>query len=304
MSRRLLVGTRGSPLALAQTNQTLESLRDVVPGISYQIVPIRTKGDGGNSWNTTAQKKDLFTKEIEELLIEGQIDIAIHSMKDLNMNSPTGLVIAAVPKRLDPRDVLITRERRKFTQLPAGAKVGTSSARRKAQLLASRGDLEIVELHGNIGTRIRKVTSGEYDAIVLASAGLVRLGLEAHMSEVISTELMLPAVGQGALAIQCRAADNEVRRLMVQIEHQPTREAIQAERALARKLGADCLTPVAAYARYRSKAFVIEGMVASPNGRILIRSRLTSQGENPETVGEELASRLLAQGAGTIMEAT
>jgi hydroxymethylbilane synthase len=244
----------------------------------------------------------MFTKEIEESLIKREIDIAIHSVKDLTTDISTGLVIGAVTKRLDPRDVMIARSNCKFSQIPARAKVGTSSARRKAQLLAARPDLEILELHGNVDTRIRKMRNGEFDVIVLASAGLARLGLERHVSEVISTNVILPAVGQGALAVQCREDDAEIRDLMAQIEHQPSREAIQAERAFAKKLGADCHTPVAAYARCESTGFVIEGMVAAPNGKILVRSRLTSQSEKPESLGKELASRLLEQGADTIME--
>ena len=302
MIDQIAVGTRGSLLAIAQTNQTIEALRKITPGVRYKVVTIRTKGDKANSWNEATPRKEMFTKEIEESLIKREIDIAIHSVKDLTTDISTGLVIAAVTKRLDPRDVMITRSKCKFSQIPASAKVGTSSARRKAQLLAARADLEILELHGNVDTRIRKIRNGEYDVIVLASAGLARLGLQSHVSEVISTDVILPAVGQGALAIQCREEDAEIRELMAQIEHRPTREAIQAERAFAKKLGADCQTPVAAYARYESTGFIIEGMVAAPNGRILVRSRLTSRTQKPESVGEELASRLLAQGAETIME--
>ena len=302
MIDRLAVGTRGSPLAITQTNQTIDALREIRPEVRYKVVTIHTQGDKVGSWNETTPRKEMFTKEIEESLIKREIDIAIHSVKDLTTDISTGLVIGAVTKRIDPRDVMISRNNCNFSQIPARAKVGTSSARRKAQLLAARADLEILELHGNVDTRIRKMRNGEFDVIVLAYAGLARLGLERHVSEVISTDVMLPAVGQGALAIQCREVDEEIRDLIAQIEHEPTREAIQAERAFAKKLGADCHTPVAAYARYESTGFVIEGMVAAPNGRILVRSRLGSQSEKPESVGEELASRLLAQGAETIME--
>ncbi|HYW00660.1 MAG TPA: hydroxymethylbilane synthase [Candidatus Acidoferrum sp.] len=302
MISQIAVGTRGSLLAIAQTNQTIEALRKITPGVRYKVVTIHTKGDKASSWNETTPRKEMFTKEIEESLIKHEIDIAIHSVKDLTTDISTGLVIAAVTKRLDPRDVMITRSKCNFSQIPARAKVGTSSARRKAQLLAARADLEILELHGNVDTRIRKIRNGEYDVIVLASAGLARLGLQSHVSEVIPTDVMLPAVGQGALAIQCREADEEIRDLMKKIEHRPTREAVEAERAFAKKLGADCQTPVAAYARYESTRFTIEGLVAAPNGRILVRSRLTSRTQKPESVGEELASRLLAQGAETIME--
>jgi hydroxymethylbilane synthase len=303
MINRLTVGTRGSLLAITQTNQTIEALREIRPDVRYKVVTIHTQGDIVGSWNETTSRKEMFTKEIEESLIKREIDIAVHSVKDLTTDISTGLMIGAVTKRLDPRDAMITRSNYKFSQIPARAKVGTSSPRRKAQLLAARADLEILELHGNVDTRIRKMRNGEFDVIVLASAGLARLGLESHVSEMISTDVMLPAVGQGALAIQCREDDEEIRDLMAQVEHRPTREAVQAERAFAKKLGADCHTPVAAYARHESTRFVIEGMVAAPNGRILVRSRLISQSEKPESVGEELASRLLAQGAETIMEA-
>jgi hydroxymethylbilane synthase len=303
MIHEITVGTRGSPLAIAQTNQTIYELRQIKPEVRYKIIAIRTGGDNATSWKGKTPKKEMFTKEIETSLIKNEIDVAVHSVKDLTTQISKGLMIASVPKRLDPRDVMITRRKCKFSQISAKAKIGTSSPRRKAQLLAARSDLEIMELHGNVDTRIRKIRTGQYDAIVLASAGLERLGVKGYYGEVISTDIMLPAVGQGALAIQCREDDKEIRSLVTQINHQPSHESIQAERAFARRLGADCQTPVAAYARYESGHIVIEGMVAAPNGRILVRSRLTSQNEKPEFLGEQLASRLLSQGAQKIMEA-
>ncbi len=252
---------------------------------------------------TAVEGKSLFTKEIEESLIEGKVDMAVHSMKDLTTDLPAGLVIAAVPERINPHDVLVSRNRKKFEQLPARSRVGTSSARRKAQLLAARGDLEILEMHGNVDTRLRKLESGAYDAIVLAAAGLIRLRLEKHATEFLSTKVMLPAVGQGALAVECRENDNEIRDLLSQIDHKPTRRAVEAERAFARKLGADCRTPIAAYARFGDGKLVMEGLVAAPDGKMLVRSRITSNNPDAEQVGEELAESLLKKGAGIVLEA-
>ncbi len=304
MKQRILIGTRGSSLALAQTNQILDSLRKVAPNLRYDVIPIKTKGDKMHDVGTTAvEGKSLFTKEIEESLIEGKVDMAVHSMKDLTTDLPAGLVIAAVPERINPHDVLVSRNRKKFEQLPARSRVGTSSARRKAQLLAARGDLEILDMHGNVDTRLRKLESGEYDAIVLAAAGLIRLGLEKHATEFLSTKVMLPAVGQGALAVQSRENDSEIRDLLSRIDHKPTRRAVEAERAFARKLGADCRTPIAAYARLEDGKLAIDGLVALPSGKILVRSRIISDNPDAEKVGEELAESLLEKGAGIVLEA-
>lgn len=304
MKQRILIGTRGSSLALAQTNQILDSLRKVAPNLRYEVIPIKTKGDKMHDVGTAAvEGKNLFTKEIEESLIEGKVDMAVHSMKDLTTDLPAGLVIAAVPERINPHDVLVSRNRKKFEQLPARSRVGTSSARRKAQLLAARGDLEILDMHGNVDTRLRKLESGEYDAIVLAAAGLIRLGLEKHATEFLSTKVMLPAVGQGALAVQSRENDSEIRDLLSQIDYKPTRRAVEAERAFARKLGADCRTPIAAYARFEDGKLAMEGLVAAPDGKMLVRSRIISNNPDAEKVGEELAESLLKKGAGIVLEA-
>lgn len=304
MKERLLIGTRGSQLALAQTNQIIEALKKVKRQYRYENVVIRTQGDRMHDLGSTAvEGKSLFTKEIEEALAEGRIDIAVHSMKDLTTELPAGLVIAAVPERANPRDVLISRNNTKFEKLPGGAQVGTSSSRRRAQLLAARGDLEIVEMHGNVDTRLHKLAKGEYDAIVLAAAGIIRLGLEKHATEFLSTDLMLPAVGQGALAVQCRDEDTETKDLLSNIDHKETRRAVAAERAFARRLGADCRTPIAAYAQAESGELAIDGMVASQNGRLTVRSRIVSKDPDPEKVGVELADALLNKGAAIILEA-
>ncbi len=305
MKPRVLIGTRGSSLALAQTDQVVESLRTIAPNVRCEVVAIKTQGDKMHDLGTSAvEGKSLFTKEIEDALIKGRIDLAVHSMKDLTADVPAGLVITAVPERVNPRDALVSRNKKKFENLPGGARIGTSSARRKAQLLAARGDVEIVDMHGNIDTRLRKLQNRDYDAIVLAAAGLIRLGLERSATEFLSTEVMLPAVGQGALAIQSREDDIEIRDLLSKLNHEPTRRAVGAERAFAKKLGANCRTPIAAYARFEGSRLAIEGMVAAPTGRMLLRSRVVSDNPNAEKVGEELADSLINKGAEIVLEAS
>lgn len=304
MKMRVLVGTRGSSLALAQTNQTIESLKKIAPNVRFEVVSIKTQGDRMHDVGTTAvEGKSLFTKEIEDSLIKGRVDLAVHSMKDLTTDLPAGLVVAAVPERVNPRDVLISRNKEKFEQLPGGARIGTSSARRRAQLLAARGDLEIVDMHGNIDTRLSKLEKGDYEAIVLAAAGLIRLGLENHVTEFLKPGVMLPAVGQGALAVQSREDDIEIRSLISELNHEPTRRAVEAERAFAQRLGANCRTPIAAYARFEDRKLAIDGLVAAVSGKILLRSRIVSDNPNAQKVGMELAESLLKKGAEIVMEA-
>lgn len=303
MRKRLLIGTRGSQLALVQTEQVVEMMREVEPDMKYEIVPIHTKGDKLHDLGSTAvEGKSLFTKEIEEALLRSEVDIAIHSMKDLTTDLPKGLVIAAVPKRVDARDVLVTRNGTRFKELQSGSRIGTSSSRRRAQLLAARRDLEIVDMRGNVDTRLRKLEQGDYDGIILAAAGLLRLGLDKKVTEYLSTDLMLPAVGQGSIAIQARENDQETRKLVSRLEDEPTRRAIQAERAFARKLGADCHNPVAAHAEVESGRLTIDGLVATPDGQRIVRSQITSVSVRAEQVGEELAELLLSKGAATILE--
>ncbi len=304
MRRPTRIGTRGSPLALAQTNEVVTRLKDLNPELRFEVVPIRTRGDKTElTQSGEFDGKSMFTEEIDESLTAGKIDLAVHSMKDLTTEITTGLMIGAVPERADARDVLISRSKTKFDGLAAGARVGTSSPRRRAQLLATRGDLEIIEVNGNVGTRLKKLETGEYDAIILAAAGLSRLGLENHATEHLSTNIMIPAVGQGALAIESCSDDEEMGELLSHIDHKPTRMAVEAERAFARRLGADCRTPVAAFARINRGRITIEGMVAAPTGRMLVRSRLVSYDQEAEKAGVELAEALLDKGAAMILEA-
>jgi hydroxymethylbilane synthase len=304
MKSVIRIGTRGSQLALAQTREVIEYLKRGTHDVRYEVVQIRTRGDKMHEVGTAIERKSLFTEEIDEALIQGRIDIAVHSMKDLTTDPSDGITMAAVPKRRNPHDVLVSRERRKFSQLRPGARIGTSSPRRKSQLLAARGDLQIVDMRGNVDTRIRKLKSGEYDAIILAAAGLERLNLSRYVTEVIRPSLMLPAVGQGALAVQSRDDDKEVKDLVIKIDHVFTRREVEAERAFAKTLGADCRTPIAAYARSDSSGLAVEGMVASPNGRMLVRGCITSHNPDASEVGEELAQSLLDKGAQAVLEAS
>jgi hydroxymethylbilane synthase len=302
--RQILVGSRGSTLALAQANEVIKTLRECAPDVSCKVVAIKTKGDKlHESGESTIESKSVFTKEIEDSLLRGEIQIAVHSMKDLTTDLPSELTIAAVPRRADHRDALISRGNRKFDALPGGARVGTSSPRRRTQLLAARSDLGVADVHGNVDTRLRKLDGGSYDAIVLAAAGLVRLGLEKRVTEFLSTKIMLPAIGQGALAIEARKDDPDTLQLVSRLEDKPTRQAVEAERAFARKLGANCRTPIAAYARLHEGKLAIDGMVSSHNGRMLLRGQLVADKVNPAKVGEELAESLLGKGAQLMLEA-
>jgi hydroxymethylbilane synthase len=236
-------------------------------------------------------------------LLHDQIDVAVHSMKDLSSTDlQPGVIIVAVPKRGNVHDLLISRNRMKLSQLPPRARVGTSSPRRKSQLLAARGDLDVLEIHGNVDTRLKKLADSDFDAIILAAAGLERLQLTRSGTEILPTSIMLPAVGQGALAIQSRVDDEETKELVAKIDHHPTRREIEAERAFAKRLRANCKTPMAAYAKSDSTKLTIEGMVASLNGRMLVRSHITSDYADSTKIGEELAEFLLSKGAAAVLE--
>ncbi len=304
MKNPIIVGTRGSALALAQTKQIIEALKKLELNFRFEVAAIKTQGDNRRDSAAGAlNSKRLFTREIEESLLDKKIRIAVHSMKDLTAELPTGLKIAAVPQRADHRDALISRDKQKFEQLSGGARVGTSSPRRRTQLLAARNDLRILEMHGNVDTRLRKLDAGEYDAIIVAAAGLSRLGMERRATELLSTRIMLPAIGQGALAVEIREDDEEMVELLSRINHEPTHRAVEAERAFARKLGANCQTPIAAFATVHEVKLTIDGMVASSDGRLLLRTKLISDKSDPKKVGEELAESLLSKGAQLVLEA-
>lgn len=300
--RRVVVGTRRSELAVTQTNWVMERLKEIKPDFAYRREEMVTRGD--RILNVTLSKiggKGLFVKEIEEALLDGRIDLAVHSMKDMPARLPEGLVIGAVTEREDPRDCLITRtDARQLQDLPPGAVVGTSSLRRQAQLMAYRPELTVKPVRGNLNTRIRKLEEGEFDGIILAAAGLKRLGWTKRIDQFISTEVMLPAVGQGALAVQCRADDEEMLELLRLLNDPATERAIQAERAFLHCLDGGCQLPVGAYATVEDERVQLTGLVAAPDGNLLLQDERA--GENPEEVGRQLAEELLRQGADRLLQ--
>jgi hydroxymethylbilane synthase len=304
-SPSLTFGTRTSALALWQTNYVMDRLRAAWPGLLCQIQPFSTQGDRTQAQNKPLPEiggKGLFTQELEEALLRGTIDLAIHSLKDLPVADAPGLTVGAIPSREDVRDALVARNGWTLATLPPGAVVGTSSTRRTAQLLAARPDLTIKPIRGNVDTRIRKVQNGEYDATLLAAAGLRRLGLSEAVSEWLPLSTMLPAPGQGALAIQCRAEDADVLRLLAAIEDPLVRLAVTAERRFLQALGGGCSAPVAAYAQpvvAGQTRLHLDALVASTDGRTLVR--VTGEGAGA-ALGAALAETALAQGAGLLVQ--
>lgn len=298
----VVVGTRGSALALAQTKRVCAILEDARPGLSTEVRAIVTHGDRTQASGEPLPAiggKGLFTAELEQALRDGTIDLAVHSLKDLPTEEVDGVVLGAVCLREDVRDCLVSRAG-PLHELTDGTVVGTSSLRRSAQLRALRPDLEVRSIRGNVETRIRKVREGEYDAVLLAAAGIARLGLEHEVVEWLDADVLVPAPGQGALAVQSRADDAATLELLAVIDDRAARMATTAERTFLRALGAGCTAPVAAYGTTSGDAVHLEGLVASPDGREVVR--LSGTGE-PEEVGERLARDALHAGADAILEA-
>ncbi|GIW13664.1 MAG: porphobilinogen deaminase [Tepidiforma sp.] len=292
----LRLGTRGSQLALAQSRLVAERLEAAIPGLRIDLVTIATAGDRDQSTPLAeGERPGWFTTAIQEALQRGDVDIAVHSLKDLPTGRPAGLVIAAIPFREDPRDALVSRTGAPLRGLPPGAVVGTGSPRREAQLRAIRPDLQVRPIRGNVETRLRKVREGEYDAAVLAVAGLRRLGLERQASEVLGFEEMLPAPGQGALAVECRTDDTRAREALALVDDLPIRLAVTAERAFLAALEGGCSYPAAAYAEHFGSTLKLHALVA-PGGRI-IRSKTTGPAETAAGLGRQLAAELLGRAA-------
>jgi hydroxymethylbilane synthase len=304
MPSSLVIGSRGSKLALWQAEQARERLRRLLPHLDVRIEIIKTTGDVKSDPLSVIGGKGVFTKELEDALLDGRIDIAVHSLKDLPTILPDRLSIAAICEREDARDALVLRagsQNGSVMHLPEGAVVGTSSQRRLAQLKALRPDVVVNDLRGNVDTRIRKLDEGQYHAVILASAGLVRLGLQERISARIAASEMLPAVGQGAIAIETRS-DNE---LAVQsasrLDHRETRLSCLAERAFLRSLGGGCQFPIAAHAVLNDALLKLDGLVAKPDGSQILRDSLSGPSEDPEALGFALAEQLQARGAGSIL---
>ncbi|MFZ2464670.1 MAG: hydroxymethylbilane synthase [Caldibacillus thermoamylovorans] len=300
--RKIIVGSRRSKLAMTQTNWVIDQLKKIGAPFTFDLKEIVTKGD--EILNVTLSKvggKGLFVKEIEQAMLKKEIDIAVHSMKDMPAVLPDGLVIGTIPEREDPRDVLISKENRSLRDLPAGAIVGTSSLRRKAQILNIRPDLEIKWIRGNIDTRLKKLETEEYDAIILAAAGLSRMGWKAEVvSEYLEPSDCIPAVGQGALAIECRKDDEEILQWLAKLNCPKTNRAVQAERAFLNKIGGSCQVPVGGYAVINDEDdVVLNAFVASGNGKTIFKE--TVVGKDAVTVGEKAGERLMERGAGKLI---
>ena len=295
----LKIGTRGSPLALVQAESVAASLQAL--GEETQIVPVRTEGDRRLEVQLAAiGGKGLFVREIEDMLLAGALDCAVHSLKDLPAETPAGLCLAAFPAREDARDVLVTRERRRLEELRPGARLGTGSPRRRALALALRADLVIEPVRGNVDTRLRKLERGDWDGVLLAAAGLSRLGLAPTNVQPLDPDVFVPAVGQGVLSVESRADDRRVRSLLGRIDHAPTRACAAAERACLARLGASCNSPVAAYTIQDGTVLKMTALVASDDGRKVLRATATGAADVPERLGRQLAEALLDQGAASI----
>jgi hydroxymethylbilane synthase len=303
MMKPVVIGTRGSPLALWQAEWVRSALMQRFPGVAVELSIIKTQGD--KILDVPLAKvggKGLFVKEIEEALLGGRADVAVHSMKDMPAEIPAGLAIGAVPERETPSDVLISRNGRTFRQLPPGSVIGTSSLRRAAQLRYLRPDLKVVALRGNVETRLRKLDTDELSAVVLAAAGVKRLGLAQRVSEYLDDERMLPAVGQGALCIEIRETDPRVGPMVAVLDHPATRTAVSGERAFLKRLQGGCQVPIAGHGRLDGAFLTLTGLVADVDGGTVIKDRLSGPAESAERIGIELAETLLGRGADQILQ--
>ena len=297
---RLRLGTRASPLARVQAEGVRAALAARHPGLTVELVFVRTTGDRVTGPLAAAGGKGLFVKEIEEALLDGRIDAGVHSMKDVPARLAAGLVIGAVPERADARDVLIGGDGG-LAGLPAGARIGTASPRRRAQLLAHRPDLVVVLLRGNVDTRLRKWRAGEVDALLLAAAGLARLGISEPAAQPLPIDEFLPAVGQGALALECRADDGATRALLAAVDQPAAATAVAAERAFLAAVGGDCNSAIAAHATLAGGRLTLRALVIDPDGRRRLEERDTAPAADAEALGRTVATRLLAAGAAALM---
>ncbi len=303
MKRHLIIGTRQSKLALWQANHIADELRRHYPKCTVELVKIMTSGD--KILDVPLAKiggKGLFTKEIEQAMLNRQIDLAVHSLKDMPTELPEGLTLAAITKREHAGDAFVSGRYPSLQALPAGAVVGTSSLRRRAQLLRARPDLKIVDLRGNLDTRLAKLDRGEMDAIVLAVAGLVRLGWSERITEILEPIACLPAVGQGALAIEARSDDEEVLNLLAVLNDRKTQVAVSAERAFLAVLGGGCQVPVGVHAVVNGHKVTLEAAIASLDGQRMVRGKETSEEAEAEALGRDLARSLLAAGGDDILK--
>jgi hydroxymethylbilane synthase len=301
MTKPFRIGTRSSALALWQANWTKAELERKWPGLTVELVPIKTTGDKIlNVPLSEVGGKGLFTKEIDEALLDGRVDAAVHSMKDIPFQLPPGIDFGAIPEREDPRDALVSNGRQ-IDALPPAARIGTSSLRRQVQLKHRFPSMRITSLRGNVDTRLRKLTDGEFDAIVLALAGLRRLGRESVVTQILEEEFMLPAIGQGALGITCRENDAATREQLAVLEHLPTRVAVTAERGLLSALEGSCKVPIAGHAILEGGRISLRGLVANLEGTTVIKGEATGDPEKAHQLGVSLGKDLISRGAGRIL---
>ena len=304
LEKTLKIATRQSPLALWQANYVKDRLQQLYPDLTIELVPMVTKGDVIlDSPLAKIGGKGLFVKELENALLTKEADIAVHSMKDVPMQFPEGLGLAVICQREDPRDAFVSHSYRTFAELPQGAVVGTSSLRRQCQLKALRPDLDIRSLRGNVGTRLSKLDNGDYDAIILASAGLIRLGLADRIASFIDVEQSLPAAGQGAMGIECRTDDVQVQALLAPLADAETTYCVRAERAMNNHLQGGCQVPIGGYAVLQQGQLYLRALVGDIDGSRIIRAEGKSAVENAEVLGVQIAEQLLAQGADKILQA-
>ena len=304
LEKTLKIATRQSPLALWQANYVKDRLQQLYPDLTIELVPMVTKGDVIlDSPLAKIGGKGLFVKELENALLTQEADIAVHSMKDVPMQFPEGLGLAVICQREDPRDAFVSHSYRTFAELPQGAVVGTSSLRRQCQLKALRPDLDIRSLRGNVGTRLSKLDNGDYDAIILASAGLIRLGLADRIASFIDVEQSLPAAGQGAVGIECRTDDVQVHALLAPLADEETTYCVRAERAMNNHLQGGCQVPIGGYAVLQKGQLYLRALVGDIDGSRIIRAEGKSAVENAEVLGVQIAEQLLAQGADKILQA-
>jgi hydroxymethylbilane synthase len=304
MTQTITIATRKSPLAMWQAEHVAAELKKIHPDIQVELMGMTTQGD--KILDTPLAKiggKGLFIKELEQGLISGEADIAVHSMKDVPVELPAGLHLAVIMQREDPRDAFVARDYQNIDQLPQGACVGTSSLRRQCQLAEQRPDLVIKSLRGNVNTRLRKLDDGEYDAIILAAAGLKRLGFDDRITALIGPEQSLPAIGQGAVGIECRADDPRINELIAPLHHTETACCVSAERAMNQRLKGGCQVPIAGYAMLESGNLWLRGLVGEPDGSRIIRGEVEGAIDEVQAMGEGLAERLLEWGADKILEA-
>ena len=303
LEKTLKIATRQSPLALWQANYVKDCLQQLYPDLIVELVPMVTKGDVIlDSPLAKIGGKGLFVKELENALLNKEADIAVHSMKDVPMQFPEGLGLAVICKREDPRDAFVSNSYRTFAELPQGAVVGTSSLRRQCQLKALRPDLDIRSLRGNVGTRLSKLDNGDYDAIILASAGLIRLGLADRIASFIEVEQSLPAAGQGAVGIECRTDDVQVKQLLAPLADAETTCCVLAERAMNNHLQGGCQVPIGGYAVLQQGQLYLRALVGNVDGSQIIRAEGKSAVKNADVLGVQIAEQLLAQGADKILQ--